>query len=531
MCVRLWMFLRIKKNFCVCSCKSLCYDSFSIEQLSVTRKIITDLVKQNVKVEDIYTIVLDEIRKDIELDLLDERSITEQINYTVRTYPKLIRAVKYDYERFLQYNKEFTSHHLYLPFIIPPQAESSNDNLPDATDSSNSQLSRRHTRSSDQHVAQHTSANSENINDERSVVSDVDDNETYEGGDRSSNEPEQLLETETHTQHRAGAQTQMGNVHEQGHTKRRGRPPKSISALQAPGKRLRARRLFLACNQNTKFLLDMTVLALARKNKVLAVVLKKIRHKSRAQLLKLIKLMETAADKDKLEKPFTPDDAIDVGIKCSLSSNQYRLLGKVTRSRNFKLFPSVKEYNIARRRCWPEGIISSANCVQVSVKNLMTHTLTRLFESRKEVLDCLFDRYQTGLLETEFHVTYGSDGSTGHAQYALKGGVQDDSMIATTCNYLLLQTCEKKEIVFVNRAPSSIRRNRLIRLEFAKETVDKSRALHHEIETQFNDLVNNPMILPYKDKQVSLNSLVAINDISFSRFLIKSYIFFYFFFF
>lgn len=146
------------------------------------------------------------------------------------------------------------------------------------------------------------------------------------------------------------------------------------------------------------------------------------------------------------------------------------------------------------------GIHIQQSVAQVSIQNLVDHTIQRLWES----LGLNSKIYYSSNDDIHLMVKWGCDGSSNHARYKQpfvhkddteEGAIGEysDSHIFALSMVPLRLTIHKtnsgvKEIIWNNNLPSSISLCRPIKLIFQKEAADLTRSEVEKVEQQINAL-------------------------------------------
>lgn len=107
-----------------------------------------------------------------------------------------------------------------------------------------------------------------------------------------------------------------------------------------------------------------------------------------------------------------------------------------------------------------------ASSVKVPVKYLLEHTIDRLIVASKEKLQQIFSSRKFNSINTHFYMSYAWDGG---------------NLVASSFNYLIWKT-EEDEHIFLNDTPGSIRFNRLISLNYERESEELSLKIFKEFK-------------------------------------------------
>lgn len=155
------------------------------------------------------------------------------------------------------------------------------------------------------------------------------------------------------------------------------------------------------------------------------------------------------------------------------------------------MLPSYSTVLEAKTRCYPlpGSVTVTEKSAEVQLQALLDHTIQRLIFFLKEVLEKLSP------LESEYvflDFKWGSDGSSGHAQYKqrMNSDIIDDMFFTATVPlqlYVLLPRSTERKILWQNPRPSSTRFCRPIRFQMRYETkdliIDEKKYITEQIES------------------------------------------------
>lgn len=277
-----------------------------------------------------------------------------------------------------------------------------------------------------------------------------------------------------------------------------GRPPKPFNELSQSGRKHKVKKVLEAADNHPQILFEALIKAVRGDKPKLVKLLKSVQSKREDEIEEINRFIEKQAESP--EVPRSTNEAVDLVIDLNLSVNQYRKLSQDSKQRNYDYLPPEYKVLEARKACWPTDIEVLPSRIQVSVESLYVLTMQRLFHSREEVLERLFEKCTDGTLNLNLFMSWGYDGSTGHSRYNSRQKVADGSIISTSCNLLAVKS--QYGNLYWNRTPSSIRTNRPLRYEFAKESDEKSLATYNHFKPQFDALSDKPYEFSWNNKKV-----------------------------
>lgn len=123
--------------------------------------------------------------------------------------------------------------------------------------------------------------------------------------------------------------------------------------------------------------------------------------------------------------------------------------------------------------------------------------MDRILKLQEEPVVRFAEQLKTSTLELQLVASWGFDGSTGQSQYKQKlntdANVSDSGLFVTTLIPLQLQTV-KKQIVWRNQAPQSVRFCRPLRIQFLKESEGSIRSEREWVDSQIRTLQHHSII-------------------------------------
>lgn len=184
------------------------------------------------------------------------------------------------------------------------------------------------------------------------------------------------------------------------------------------------------------------------------------------------------------------ESALSMIVDAKLTRHQYNII----RSKDKKRFPSYKIVQAAKRRCYPQksDIIVNSTFAEVKLQSLLNHTIQRLFDVQKEVLETLTPEQ---LCHLRLISKWGFDGSSGQSLYKQKfesANDNDASIFFTSLVpiQLVYENPNSKEsiVIWQNPRPSSTRFCRPIKMEFVHESDQFTMKEKEYMEKQINEL-------------------------------------------
>lgn len=207
------------------------------------------------------------------------------------------------------------------------------------------------------------------------------------------------------------------------------------------------------------------------------------------------------------------DDVLSLVTEAQLTKHQYLLIKNFV---NTKISPNVlpcyQQITEAKKKCYPANINVTASSAEVELQSLFDHTVSRILESQKEVLDQIPNECLSNI---SLFGKWGFDGSTGHSEYkqCFSDPTLEDSSLFVT-SYVPLQivvklTDDNCKILWKNPRPSSTRYCRPIRFQFLKE----STAVSLQEEAYFKDKIDNlqPTVIQIDNRELVVSHKLQLS--------------------
>lgn len=210
------------------------------------------------------------------------------------------------------------------------------------------------------------------------------------------------------------------------------------------------------------------------------------------------------------------DIALNLIISGNMSKSTYLMTRSVT-NENCKtsVYPAYGKILAAKKRCYPpiSEMTFTETVAKVSLQSLLDHTVSRLFESLREVFESL-DELLTR--EITLFLKWGCDGTSGQ-EYKQK--FEDDSssdahvFFTSIVPLRLYAQKDDNEIVIIwnNMKPSSPRFCRPLKVAFLKETVQSTLIEKEDVEKQIENL--EPFHTVLSSNNVKVNYQLAFTMI------------------
>lgn len=190
--------------------------------------------------------------------------------------------------------------------------------------------------------------------------------------------------------------------------------------------------------------------------------------------------------------PYTPEEALALYVDGRFTKNSYILMQSGAKNRNANIYPSYGSLKEAKKRCYPneEAVSVTDISAEIRLQNLIDHTLLRLLEFQKEVVE---RTVATHPME-DFTMIYkwGCDGSAQQSTYrqpfSERGNEQTDEYFYAVC-IVPLQLRNSDIVLWQNPRPSSTRFCRPIKLMFQKESEELIRSEISNVKRQITNIV------------------------------------------
>lgn len=242
-----------------------------------------------------------------------------------------------------------------------------------------------------------------------------------------------------------------------------GRPALSFEESSQRSKRRKVADVLQKCENSTELLLQAAKrTAFQSGDQVKAKIIDKIiREQNSTEIMKKIETsMSTMSD----------TDALDFFVNANLTVSQYELTRSTVNAQGHKIFPIYKKVAAAKELCYPRGIQVTATCAFMPWNELVYHTVARIVESQREILEDRCSLMGT-TINLDFIISVGMDGSSGQSHYNQKiSENQFESSIFVNAMNPLRLTTSNGDIMWTNPAPHSTRFCRTQKIIFQKET-------------------------------------------------------------
>ena len=74
------------------------------------------------------------------------------------------------------------------------------------------------------------------------------------------------------------------------------------------------------------------------------------------------------------------EDALALKVHCNLSDDQYQMIKNASMAQNADIYPSLHNIFEAKQNCYPKDLEITETSAKCSLKNLVDHTLRRIFQ-------------------------------------------------------------------------------------------------------------------------------------------------------
>lgn len=201
------------------------------------------------------------------------------------------------------------------------------------------------------------------------------------------------------------------------------------------------------------------------------------------------------------------DLALSDVVEAKMTRHAYEIVRKRLSQCNAQVYPPYEKILQAKVDCYPNGMIISGNCAQVSLQALLDHTCSRILTVQSDVIQTLKPEITQNL---QLIVKYGFDGSSGQSKYKQNfqdGSVSDATILFTSLVPLMLiaESHGEKLLIWKNPKPSSPRYCRPVKVQFLRETESTTLDGQKHMNEQISSLVpsntvqnNQQVIVNYK---------------------------------
>ena len=173
-------------------------------------------------------------------------------------------------------------------------------------------------------------------------------------------------------------------------------------------------------------------------------------------------------------KMYTPEQALNVFIDGGFTKASWQLVRSSAKGQHADIYPAYNRIRAAKAECYPDEVVVESSRAEVSLQSLLDHTARRLVRLQEDVIrQAAGDKEE---IQLELISKWGFDGSTGHSFYKQSdiADPKNDGQALVT-SLVPLQMRSSSEIIWQNTTPSSTRFCRPMKIEYCKETSEKSR--------------------------------------------------------
>lgn len=184
----------------------------------------------------------------------------------------------------------------------------------------------------------------------------------------------------------------------------------------------------------------------------------------------------------------TPEEALGLIEDAKLSKFQYERIRIQAKASNADIFPAYKQLAPARKQCYPDNVHVTEKGVSIDLQSLIDHTVRRFFLDSSVRLP---EIVESNVYPLTFLVKWGCDGSSDQSCYKQKFNdptISDESIFTISMVPLEIRDPSTEAVYWSNPHPASTRYCRPLKLEFAKETMEKIVTEVRAIEEQINCL-------------------------------------------
>lgn len=271
--------------------------------------------------------------------------------------------------------------------------------------------------------------------------------------------------------------------------KRSGRPPADFSGISERSKRRKTEALRSQFSpQELSYAAQMQLRAEGKLDS--AAVMKDIVFSTPKRATKY---KEAYAKISQSVIPYSSDKALSIVVEAKLTKFQYNIIRNAAKDNNSNIYPNYETITAAKKKCYPDNLVITESIAEAPLQNLLDHTVVRLFQALKEVVEALTPNE---LCNLHLITKWGCDGSSGMSEYKQKfsdPSVSDANIFLTSLVPLQLVSGEpnskKKIVVWQNPRSSSPRFCRPIRIQLVHETTDISVKEMEYIENQISSLI------------------------------------------
>lgn len=211
-----------------------------------------------------------------------------------------------------------------------------------------------------------------------------------------------------------------------------------------------------------------------------------------------------AAASSNCEQPILePNVALALITQAKLSRDQYEVIRKATHDLGYKIFPSYKKIQEAKKNCYPDNVNITEISAEVPLQCLLDHTAKRIFKT--------LEAQNTENLEecaVVLHTKWGCDGASGQSEFKQKYSeivedASDEHLFMTSLVPLKITLATNQEkCVWKNPRPSSTNYCRVLKFQYRAETPELIKAEKQRIDNEIKELCDTK--LTYKELVITI---------------------------
>ena len=181
----------------------------------------------------------------------------------------------------------------------------------------------------------------------------------------------------------------------------------------------------------------------------------------------------------------------------------------VKQQTGFNVLPGNRLLQKAREATYPEGVISDAFNVEVSLQSAVNKTVERLLQS--DQMSSKSKKMIKQSRQITFTLKSGQDGTSGFGRNnkRINRGTSKQQIAVVP---LALKATNSGETIWKNLKPNSRRRTRLVKSSWTKESTEHILDTHSNMEDQIQNLQNIKLMLDDVEVDVSFKVHNVMND-------------------
>ena len=124
----------------------------------------------------------------------------------------------------------------------------------------------------------------------------------------------------------------------------------------------------------------------------------------------------------KNEKPIiklSPKEGLALMVSAGLSQRAYQKIRITAKERNASIYPLYSDILLARKECYPDGIIFSEQSAEIKLQSLLDHTITRFFQM-DSIITQIMQLENNDKIKGILSCKWGFDGASGQSEYKQK---------------------------------------------------------------------------------------------------------------